>query len=529
MNLNELKENLLNRFKELTPLQKIALAIAISLIVSFAVVSILWIRSPEYALLYSNLSPSDTAQIIKKLKEMRIPYKLKEGGAIYVPVEKVYEIRVKMASMGLPKGKGVGFEIFDKTNFGISDFVQRIDYIRALQGELARTIESLDAVEWARVHIAMPKESLFISKEKEPSASVVLKIKPNYALTQDEIQGIVYLVASSVPRLSTKRVVVVDSEGHLLAGAKKNKLFTGDQIRIKDEIEEELENKIVSLLEKVTGKGKVIAKVSVDMDFSKVNKTVESYDPYNVAVRSEQVTQKQSSGSQPLPMGVPGVLSNIPNTNVSGTSTKISQKNSQKESSKVVNYEIGKTVESIKEAAGRIIRVSAAVLVDGKYSASQLEKLKQLVQKAIGYSKQRGDQIEIVNMPFKTIQVSSHENSLIKLFKEMPMISHIISPIVKAVCATIIMLILITALKKILKEILPQPVVVEEVNEVKEIKREKKELEGPKEEIEAQKLAESEHIKALPVHEEVKQLAKKDPERIAYLTKLWLREAKEES
>ena len=523
MKLNELKENLLNRFKELTPLQKIALAAVFSILISVAIVSILWVRSPEYGLLYSNLSPSDTAQIIKKLKEMRIPYKLKEGGAIYVPLEKVYETRVKMASMGLPKGKEVGFEIFDKTSFGTSDFVQRINYIRALQGELERTIESLDAVEWARVHIAMPKESLFISKEKEPSASVVLKIKPNYALTQDEIQGIVYLVASSVPRLSTKRVVVVDSEGHVLAGAKKNKLFTGNQIRIKDEIEEELENKIVSLLEKVTGKGKVIAKVSVDMDFSEVNKTVESYDPYNVAVRSEQITQKQSSGTQPLPMGVPGVLSNIPNT-VSGTSTRISQKNSQKESSKVVNYEIGKTVESVKEAVGRIVRVSAAVLVDGKYSASQLEKLKQLVQKAIGYSKQRGDQIEIVNMPFKSIQVSSHENGLMRLFKEMPMISHIIVPIVKSVCATIIMLILIATFKKILKEIFPQPVVVEEVKE-----EEKKELEEPKEKIEAQKLAESEHIKALPIHEEVKQLAKKDPERIAYLTKLWLREAKEES
>ncbi len=511
------------RFKDLTPTQKIALGVVVSLLVSVAAVSIMWIRSPEYGLLYSNLSPDDTAQVIRKLKEMKVPYKLKEGGRIYVPFEDVYELRVKLASQGLPRGGGVGFEIFDKTNLGISDFAQRINYLRALQGELSRTIESLEEVEWARVHIAMPKESLFISKQKEPSASVVLKIRPNCMLTEEEIQGIVYLVASAVPRLSSKRVVVIDSEGHVLAGAKKQNMTSGTQIKIKNELEQELEDKIVSLLEKVTGKGKVIAKVSVDMDFSEIKKNIESYDPYNVAVRSEQIVEKKSTGAQPIPMGVPGVLSNLPNTGVSGTSKQVStQKNIQNETNKVVNYEIGKTVQSIKELAGRVTRISAAVLVDGKYSASDMAKLKLLVQKAIGYSKQRGDQIEIVNMPFKEMRIASQEKGIAAFLKQIPLLSHVISPLLKGIMAAVIMLLLIASLKKLLKELMPQPVPVEEV------KKESQELPEPSNEIEAQKLSESEEIKALPVHEEVKKIAKEDPERIAYLTRLWLKEAKEE-
>ncbi len=515
--------SLLDRIKELTLTQKIALGVAISLLISVAVVSMMWISSPEYALLYSNLSPEDTAQVIKKLKEMRIPYKLKEGGRIYVPFEKVYELRIKLASQGIPKGKSVGFEIFDKTNFGMTDFAQKINYIRALQGELSRTIEALEEVEWARIHIAMPKESLFISRQKEPSASVVLKIKPNCFLTEEEIQGIVYLVASAVPKLSPKRVVVLDSEGHLLAGAKKEDVFLSNKIKIKNAVEQELEDKIIGLLEKVTGKGKVIAKVSVDMDFSEIKKDIETYDPYNVAVRSEQVVQKKSSGFQPFPMGVPGVLSNIPSSGTGGITTKQMsvQKSVNNETNRLVNYEIGKTVQSIKEAAGRITRISAAVLVDGKYSPSDIAKLKLLVQKAIGYSRQRGDQIELVNMPFKQVPLVSHEKGIIALLKNIPMFSHIISPLIKGTIAILLMLLLMVGLRKFIKEIIPQPVPVEEVKEeVKELPESVK--------IKPEELAESEEIKALPIHEEVKKIAKEDPERIAYLTKLWLKEAKEE-
>ena len=518
---------ILEKIKELPPSQKIILGIVISILISVAAVSIMWVRSPEYGLLYSNLNADDTAHIIKKLKDMKIPYKLKEGGRIYVPLDKVYELRIRLASEGLPKGEGVGFEIFDKTNFGISDFAQKINYIRALQGELARTIESLDEVEWARVHIAMPKESLFISRQKQPSASVVIKLKPNHGLSEEEIQGIVYLVSAAIPRLDAKRVILVDSEGHILAGANKNKMFSGNQIRIKNQIEQELEDKIVGLLEKVTGKDKVIAKVSVDMDFSRVEKKLETYDPYNVAIRSEQIIQKQSSGAETLPMGVPGVLSNIPNTNVSGTLNKNlnSTKNTQKESNKVVNYEIGKTVESIKEPIGRIIRISAAVLVDGKYNATDIAKLKLLVQKAIGYSKQRGDQIEIVNMPFKEIETEKQGHGIMVLLKNVPMISRVINPLIKGISATLIMFILVMSLKKILREIIIPKAPVETEKQEEETQ----ELPKPVKDIEATELAEAEEIKALPVHEEVKKIAQEDPERVAYLTKLWLKEAKEEN
>jgi len=510
--------HIISKLKELTPIQKIALGVTASMLISVAMVSLLWIRSPEYGLLYSNLTPDDAAQIIKRLKETRVPYRLKESGKIYVPLEDVYELRIRLASEGLPKGGSIGFEIFDKNSFGISDFVQRINYIRALQGELARTIESLEEVEWARVHIAMPKESLFISKQKQPSASVVLKLKPNRILTEDQIQGIAYLVASAVPRLSSERVVIVDSEGHILAGVKKDELFSGNQIKIKNQIEQELEDKIISLLEKVTGKDKVIAKVSVDMDFSKIEKTLETYDPYNVAIRSEQIIQRQSSGTQVLPMGVPGVLSNLPDTNVSNAKNVNLPKGNQKETNRVVNYEIGKTVQSIKEPIGRIVRISAAVLVDGKYSAADITKLKLLVQKAIGYSKQRGDQIEIVNMPFKQIETKSHKKGIIEILGSASLISKVISPLIKGIIATAIVFILVAGLKKIIKELPLQPSPPEET----------KELPRPTEKIELPELAKVEEVKALPVHEEVKRIARKDPEKVAYLTKLWLKEAKGE-
>ncbi len=516
--MKEFLEKIKERLDKLSPPQKIALGVIVALLISTALVSALWIRSPEYGLLYSNLTPSDAAQVVKRLKEMRIPYKLEEGGRIYVPLDKIYELRIKLASEGIPKGGKVGFELFDKTSFSISDFAQRINYIRALQGELERTIESLKEVEWARVHIAMPKESIFISKEKEPSASVVIKLRPNSLLTEDQIKGIVYLVASAVPRLSPKRVVVVDSEGNILAGAKKEEFLTGNQIRLKNQIEQDLEDKIVKLLEKVTGKGKVIAKVSVDMDFSKVEETVESYDPYNVAVRSEQIIQKQSTGTQIIPMGVPGVLSNLPDTNIS-TQTKF-PKSSQKETNRIVNYEIGKTVKSIKEPVGRILRISAAVLVDGKYSPADIGKLKSLVQRAIGYSKQRGDQVELISMPFKEIEVMTPERGMVDILKNAVVISKIISPVIKGIVAIVIMLILIIALRKTVKEILPPALPKEE---------ERKELPKPEETerqkgIKAEELAEAEEIKALPVHEEIRKIAKEDPEKVAYLTRLWLKE-----
>jgi len=525
-------KSIIERFNKLSLIHKIAIGVVLSLLISIVVVSIIWIESPVYSILYYNLDTNDAAAVVNKLKEMRVPYRVKEPGKIYVPADEVYELRLKLASEGLPKGGSVGFEIFDKSNFGVSDFVQNINYIRALQGELSRTIASLEEIEWARVHIAMPRESLFVSRQRSPSASVVLKLKPNMALSDDQVQGIVYLVAAGVPKLESKDVVVIDTEGHVLAGGDKNNLFIGNQIKLKAQTERELEDKIQSLLERVVGPGKAIAKVSVDMDFSRVEKTQEIYDPDNVAIRSEQNVETQSLGGQAVPVGVPGVMSNLPHgNNLSGNPTAPTARTNQRQNNKIINYEISKTVQSIKEPTGKIVRISAAVLVDGTYkeangkvqyiprSKEEMSKLKLVVQKAIGYSKKRGDQIEIVNVPFnKTLikEEAPNKIGIADILKDKNFWYRIVNPLTKGLVIIAIMLILAAILKKILKEVpLPTPTPLPEG-----LPKSVKELETDKA---------GEGVKALPLHEEIKEIAQQEPEKIAQIAKLWLKNVKEVS
>ncbi len=400
---------IVDNFKNLPNNKKIALAAVLVLVIGLIATLFLWLPKQDYQVLYSNLSPEDAGNVIAKLKEKKIPYSVKDN-AIYVPSGKVHELRLELASIGIPSGGGVGFEIFDKTSIGLTEFSQRVNYIRALQGELARTIKQIQEVDQARVHIALPEKTIFADKEDHPTASVVLKLKPGRNLTKEQVASIVHLVSSSVEGLSPQHVTIVDQYGNLLSSPKEfTQVVQNEQMEYKKNIERAYEKNIQSMLENIVGKGKAVVRVSADIDFSKVEKLEEKYDPDTIAIRSEQRSQEKTMA--PQTGGIPGVLSNQPGQ-VPPTTTQNIQSQKQQES---INYEVSKSISKIMQQTGQIKKISVAVLVDGNYreekgkkvyvprSEEELKKYQELVQAAVGYNKERGDLIIVESMPFEIV------------------------------------------------------------------------------------------------------------------------------
>ncbi len=369
-----------------------------------------WARTPEYEVLYSHLQPEDAGLIIEKLKEMKVPYRTTATG-ILVPAERLYDLRLQLAATGLPRGGSVGYEIFDSTGFGTTEFVQKVNLRRALQGELARTIRSLQEVTDTRVHLSIPERSIFTASAEKPKASVLLKLRPGARLTRTQIQGIVHLVSSSVEGLSPENVTVVDSKGNVLTVKEKETAeLTGTQIDYQRRLERDIERRAVGILEPVVGREKVKAKASVVVDFTRVEQTRESYDPDGQVVRSEQKHLEEGPGGAGGG-GIPGVKSNLPG----GKKTTVSSAGSGvKKLSETINYEISKTVSHVVRATGVVKRMTLAVLVDGTYikddktgemkyvprSDEDLNSYEELVKRAIGYSEERGDAVRVVNMRF---------------------------------------------------------------------------------------------------------------------------------
>jgi len=411
-------------FKNLTPGKRITLVFLVMVTVLGFVFLISWSGNPDFQILYSNLSPEDAGNIVLKLKEERIPYKISfNGNSILIPEERIYEIRLQLASQGLPQGGGVGFEVFDNTKLGMTEFVQNVNYQRALQGELARTINGLIEIESSRVHIVMPSKSLFIDEEEPATASVVLKLRPGRFLNKDQIQGVIHLVSSSVSGLKPEDVMIVDNYGKMLSGVKGTSLlgqFTSDQLELQDKIEQGLEKRITTMLEAVLGNEKAIVRVSCLLDFKRLEKTEERYDPANIVVRSEQIFNENSKGTGLTSMGIPGVESNLAEET---KPTEIGSSNSgfQKQD-KTVNYEIGKVTSHIVEPVGKVERISVAVMVDGIYKMikgkdgreerkyfsrgqEEMEKLENLVKTAVSFDASRGDNVEVMNAPFESTKV----------------------------------------------------------------------------------------------------------------------------
>ncbi|MGD8888481.1 MAG: flagellar basal-body MS-ring/collar protein FliF [Desulfobacterales bacterium] len=395
-----------------------------------------WSGKSEYQALYANLDPEDAGIILSRLKEQKIPYQLRSNGTlIMIPEERIYETRMQLASEGLPQGGGVGFEVFDNTKLGMTEFEQTVNYQRALQGELSRTINRISEVESSRVHIVMPEKSLFVEAEEPATASVVLKLRHGKWLSQAQINGIVHLVSSSVSRLNPEKVTVVDSNGKLLAGFQNKSPFgsiSSDQLEYQTRVEKTLENRVKSMLESALGENKAIVRLSCSFDFKRQEKTEELYLPDNRVVRSEQLSNESSKISDAAPQGIPGVRSNLPgNVSAGQLTTEVNERPAFEKQDRTVNYEIGKVTNHILEPVGERTRVSVAVLVDGTYTrvekdegasewqyvprtSEEMQKLENIVKRAVNFDPTRGDDVEIVNIPFETTKLVMDEEKPVK-------------------------------------------------------------------------------------------------------------------
>jgi flagellar M-ring protein FliF len=421
---------LIRGFNQLPNPQKIGLVAGLAAVISVAVAAWMWSRTPDYRVLFANVSDRDGGAIVASLSQLNIPYRMAEGGgAILVPESQVYETRLRLASQGLPKGGNVGFELMEGQRFGVSQFQEQVNYQRALEGELGRTIESLAAVHSARVHLAIPRPSVFIREALKPSASVLVHVFSGRSLDAGQVAGIVHLLSSSVPELSPKGVTVVDQRGNLLAGSSAEESpaagLDPSQLKYRQQVEASYTTRIENILVPLFGEGNVRAQVSALLDFSQVEQTSEEFKPNsNVkdqAIRSQQTSDSQSA-SPTGPSGVPGALSNQPPGAASapisgiapgtGTAAAPAVPTSQQKDA-TLNFEVDKTIRHVKSEVGQLKRLSAAVVINyrkdvdatGKVSvkalsAQDVAQAGELVRQAIGYSKERGDTVNVSNISF---------------------------------------------------------------------------------------------------------------------------------
>jgi flagellar M-ring protein FliF len=372
-----------------------------------------WVQQPLYRPLFTNLSQGDAASIVEALRAEKVPFQLDDGGrAVLVPAEKLYELRLTLASRGLPEGGGVGFEIFDKQSLGQTDFLQRLNYQRALQGELGRTIGTLGGVESARVHLALPERSLFVAADRKPSASVVVKLTQGRTLSRGQIDGIVHLVAASVEGLDADSVTVVDEGGRILTADRRGADPNGASsaaLEYQQNVERTLAERVESMLGAVVGRDKVIARVAATLDFARSERTEETFDPNTTALRSQHNVREQTQGAHTAAAGAPGAQANL--TNDAGAGGAESAKSERRDESQT--YEVSKVVSRTVAPVGGVKQLSVAVVIDGTYKEEngertfvprpqeEIDRLKELVKNAVGYSEDRGDKIEVASAPFQ--------------------------------------------------------------------------------------------------------------------------------
>jgi flagellar M-ring protein FliF len=395
-------------------LQMAAMTIAfiVALVVTFT-----FILKPTYETLYVGLDPAEAGQVVEKLKEDKIPYKLDSGGTtISIPRKDIYDVRLKMASEGIPRSGTVGYEIFDKTNLGMTDFLQKVNYRRALEGELSKSICSIAEIKTARVHLVIPEPRLFMEDKKEATASVIVHLNGARSLSERQVEGIAYLVSSSVEGLRPENVTIIDPSGKLLS----NKTYgdgvgalTSSQMEIQRNVEAYLENKARSMLDPVIGPGKSVVSISAMLNFEQLEKTMENYDPDNLAIRSEERNTESSSEQ---------------NTKVDGKGKTVTNSNENN----VTNYEVNKTVQHVISQMGNITKLSVAVVVDGNYkpvsggakdkeaapqyvprTQDELDKITSIVKGAVGYDAERNDVFEIANVAFENRPEIEEEPSFI--------------------------------------------------------------------------------------------------------------------
>lgn len=431
---------------------KPALMGAASLIVALVVVLILWSRPPEYRALFSNLPDKEGGAIITALTQMAVPYRLaNNGSAIEVPADMVHKTRLQLAEQGLPRSGDAGFELLDNTRFGASQFTEQITYQRALEGELASSIEAVHAVQSARVHLAMPRESLFVRDRQPPTASVLVTLHPGRSLSEAQVSAITWLVSSSVPNLSSDNVSIVDQNGRLLTAPTGDAGVESTRRGLVNDIEQRTVQRIMTLLTPLVGAGNVRAQASADVDFAVREQTSEVYrpnqNPSDAAVRSEQRSATDQFTNNLPAAGVPGALTNQPPPNAQAPIVVPPGDNANAEAGQAqnpaatqnananananadpapqtgpanirrdstINYEVDRTISHVKDPVGQLRRLSVAVVLnyqpnqDGEYiplPQETLDSLNSLVRDAMGYSAERGDTVSIINSPFSESMV----------------------------------------------------------------------------------------------------------------------------
>jgi flagellar M-ring protein FliF len=390
----------------------------------------MWSQKPEYRVLFSNFSDRDGGAIVASLQQMNVPYQFAEGGgAILVPADKVHDARLKLASQGLPKGGNVGFELMENQKLGVSQFLEQVNFQRALEGELAKSIQSVAAIQAARVHLALPKNSVFVREQQKPTASVLLNLHPGRSLDPQQVSAIVHLVASSVPDLPVKNVTVVDQSGNLLSEQSKSpgaKGLDATQLKYVQELQQSIVRRIESIITPIAGENNVRAEATADVDFSTSEQAAEIYKPNQgqnpAAVRSQHSSEAQNGGN--TASGVPGALTNQPPAPATAPLTQPANGapgaatpsgNMQRDST--VNYEVDKTVRYVQQPMGGIKRLTVAVVVNHKRVIDQAGKatyrpltdsekteITNLVKEAMGFNQERGDSVNVVNTPFADLQ-----------------------------------------------------------------------------------------------------------------------------
>jgi flagellar M-ring protein FliF len=443
--------NWLQRLSALDRAQRMRLGVGAALLVAVAIAAIVMGRQPDYRVLFANLNDKDGGAIVAQLSQMNVPYKHADGGgAILIPADRVHDVRLRLATQGLPKGSVAGFELMESSKFGMTQFQERLNFQRGLEGELTRSIQALSSVQSARVHLALPNQNGFFREQQKPSASVLVSLHPGRILDRAQLAGIVHLVASSVPELAPSAVSVLDDTGKLLSQSPDTAAGTGvdaQQLLYVQQIEQQYTRRILDILEPVVGRDNVKAQVTAEVDFTQTESTSEQHRPNLAtdasAIRSQQIVESTGPQGNPLPTGVPGATTNQPpapatapinGANPAPTAAGQQPQGAQAVAGKresITNYEVDKTVRVTRGGSGVLKRVSAAVVVNyqsvedkGKtvskaLTPEQIEQMTALVRETIGFNRDRGDSVNLMNTPF---QVTAAPANDVPLWKQPEMI-----------------------------------------------------------------------------------------------------------
>ena len=457
---------------------KLSAALGLLALAGVVLAMLMWSNKGDFKVLYANLSDKDGGAVINQLSQMNVPYRMSEGGAaILVPAAQVHDLRLKLATAGLPKGSVSGYELMDSARFGQTQFQERLTAQRGLEGELTRSITSMAAVQNARVHLALPNQNGFFREQQKPSASVMLTMHAGRTLDQAQVAGIVHLVSSSVPELDPKSVSVLDQSGALLTSGGGRTPAAGldaQQLQYVSQIETGYGKRIFELLEPIVGRDNLRASVAAEVDFSQTEATSEEFKPNQgadatVAIRSQQTTE-QTGSSGATPSGVPGAASNQPPVPATAPVTGAAQPlqaaqgggaNSSGRRDATTNYEVDKTVRVTRNASGNIKRLNAAVVVNhrsvtdakGKttqvpLTSEELEKLTALVRESIGFKQDRGDSVKVINTPFRVETVTRVD---VPLWKQPELIDMLRAAAVPAALAVVALLLFFGLVRPALK------------------------------------------------------------------------------